>query len=78
VKRLAPVSRPVIGSQGSCADFPEAPRDNTPPSEEAKALDRVRLNRHIGIMSVPDAVGADNDQIDEDIARSILDTHGEE
>jgi hypothetical protein len=36
---------------------------------------RVRFEQHFGEVDLPDAVGADNAQIDADLAREYSDTH---
>ena len=36
---------------------------------------RVRFEQHFGEVHVPDATGADNEQIDADLAREYGDTH---
>ena len=36
---------------------------------------RVRFEQHFGEVNVPDATGADNEQIDADLAREYSDTH---
>ena len=36
---------------------------------------RVRFEQHFGEVDVPDATGADNEQIDADLAREYSDTH---
>ena len=36
---------------------------------------RVRFEQHFGAVDLPDAVGADNEQIDADLAREYGDTH---
>jgi hypothetical protein len=36
---------------------------------------RVRFEQHFGVVDLPDAIGADNEQIDADLAREYSDTH---
>ena len=36
---------------------------------------RVRFEQHFGAVNLPDATGADNEQIDADLAREYSDTH---
>ncbi|HEX9870265.1 MAG TPA: hypothetical protein VGC99_17060 [Candidatus Tectomicrobia bacterium] len=36
---------------------------------------RVRFEQHFGEVDLPDAIGADNEQIDADLAREYSDTH---
>ena len=36
---------------------------------------RVRFEQHFGEVNLPDAIGADNEQIDADLAREYGDTH---
>jgi len=36
---------------------------------------RVRFEQHFGAVDRPDAIGADNEQIDADVAREYGDTH---
>jgi hypothetical protein len=36
---------------------------------------RVRFEQHFGEIDLPDAIGADNEQIDADLAREYSDTH---
>ena len=36
---------------------------------------RVRFEQHFGEVDLPDAIGADNEKIDADLAREYGDTH---
>lgn len=54
---------------------------HTRPSAEARPTAaeqqaaRVRFERHIGAVDLADAIGADNEHIDADLAREYADTH---
>lgn len=69
ILRIVPSFRPNV-----C--FEEQESSHTELSAEDKRIaDRNRLEQFIGAISMPEAIGADNDQIDADIAASIDDTH---
>jgi len=51
----------------------QSPRRPRTAAEQHAA--RVRFEQHFGEVNVPDATGADNEQIDADLAREYSDTH---
>ena len=57
---------------GSRQTWPDARRSLSAVDQHAA---RVRFEQHLGEVDIPDAMGADNDQIDADLAREYGATH---